>query len=217
MLNGGVITSIAMSPAVFSLFQKYAGGTTVFDTAEDLSPSRSAGAADTYMHAIFCYGWRDTKAAGEGHWLCKNRWAVNGECMLLCLNVIILAVSLVHVQQHWQRHAPLASLTSLSTQCIWKSYVESSQTTIAQPRVTEPHAQRHKGLQGSSATQQSPACYSCCCCCCRRNPSVCAAGLQDGATMVPSGLPTVLRTSCSLTTLLHCSTARLTAQSEQQP
>lgn len=69
MLNGGVITSIAMSQAVFELFIVY-NKTAVFDITEDLSPSGSAGAP--YMHALFCYGWRDTPN-GDGHWLCKNR------------------------------------------------------------------------------------------------------------------------------------------------
>ncbi|WIA24128.1 hypothetical protein OEZ85_013723 [Tetradesmus obliquus] len=75
MLNGGVITSIAMSQAVFKLFSVY-NKTAVFDTTEDLSPSRSAGAPEVapYTHALFCYGWRDTPN-GDGHWLCKNSWS----------------------------------------------------------------------------------------------------------------------------------------------
>jgi hypothetical protein len=74
MLNGGVITSIAMSPAVFARFKAYSSQSGVFDTTEDLSSSRNVGAseADVYMHALFCYGWRDT-ANGNGDWLCKNR------------------------------------------------------------------------------------------------------------------------------------------------
>jgi C1A family cysteine protease len=74
MLNGGVITSIAMSPTVFDRFKLYTSTSAVFDTTEDLSSSRSTGApeAAAYMHALFCYGWRDT-ADGDGHWLCKNR------------------------------------------------------------------------------------------------------------------------------------------------
>jgi hypothetical protein len=74
MLNGGVITSIAMSQNVFDRFKLYTSKSAVFDTTEDLSPSRSAGAPDAaaYMHALFCYGWRDT-SDGDGHWLCKNR------------------------------------------------------------------------------------------------------------------------------------------------
>jgi hypothetical protein len=76
MLNGGVITLIAMSQAVFDHFKAYSNTAAVFDTTEDLSPSRSTGALDVaaYMHALFCYGWRDT-ANGNGHWLCKDRCA----------------------------------------------------------------------------------------------------------------------------------------------
>lgn len=54
MLNGGVITSIAMSPAVFKRFSAY-NTAAVFDTTEDLSPSRNAGGpeVDPYTHALF--------------------------------------------------------------------------------------------------------------------------------------------------------------------
>ncbi|WIA15592.1 hypothetical protein OEZ85_002219 [Tetradesmus obliquus] len=75
MLNGGVITSTAMSPAVFERFKAYSSTDAVFETTEDLPPSRGVMAPDVpYMHALFCYGWRDTPN-GEGHWLCKNSWS----------------------------------------------------------------------------------------------------------------------------------------------
>lgn len=75
MLSGGVLTSIAMSQAVFDRFKAYSSTSGVFETTEDLSPSKSDAASEAvYMHALFCYGWRDA-ANGDGHWLCKNSWS----------------------------------------------------------------------------------------------------------------------------------------------
>ncbi|WIA33406.1 hypothetical protein OEZ86_006540 [Tetradesmus obliquus] len=77
MLNGGVLTSIAMSQAVFKRFEVY-NTNAVFDSTDDLSQEGSTGGpeAAAYMHALFCYGWQDT-ANGDGYWLCKNSWSSN--------------------------------------------------------------------------------------------------------------------------------------------
>jgi hypothetical protein len=72
MLNGGVITSLAMSRTTFDAFVLYrVPGDGVFSTYED---AEQVAVNDITMHAVFCYGWRDDPVkVDEGYWLCKNR------------------------------------------------------------------------------------------------------------------------------------------------
>jgi hypothetical protein len=74
MLNGGVMTSMAMSYNAFDKFAKNVTTPTgVFNIAEDL---RSTPQSDVVMHGVFCYGWWDNPRRFEdGYWICKNRWA----------------------------------------------------------------------------------------------------------------------------------------------
>jgi hypothetical protein len=79
MLAGGVLTSLTMSESAFKLFDKYNSSGVVFDTDETLE---QAADLPIYRHAVFCYGWWDNpKDAGDGYWLCKNRWAVFGQLL----------------------------------------------------------------------------------------------------------------------------------------
>lgn len=73
MLNGGVITSLALSNNAFSAFvENKTSSNGVFGVAEDL---RDTARGDLSMHAVFCYGWWDNMSdANDGYWLCKNRW-----------------------------------------------------------------------------------------------------------------------------------------------
>jgi hypothetical protein len=70
MLNGGVFTSMALSPADFLRFVDYKPAATgVFTAAQPL-----AAGAEPKMHAVFRYGWWDNpRNESDGYWLCKNR------------------------------------------------------------------------------------------------------------------------------------------------
>jgi hypothetical protein len=64
ILDGGVLTSLGISPA----FESYTATSRVIDgdIPENEVPN---------WHAVFCYGYTDNpRGIGEGHWLCKNRW-----------------------------------------------------------------------------------------------------------------------------------------------
>lgn len=76
MLNGGVITSLALSNNAFSAFvENKTSSNGVFGVAEDL---RDTARGDLSMHAVFCYGWWDNMSdANDGYWLCKNSWGSN--------------------------------------------------------------------------------------------------------------------------------------------
>jgi hypothetical protein len=71
MLNGGVITSLAMSNRAFDSFVNSMKSTNgAFNTAEDLT---SAAPQKVMMHAAFCYGWWDNPTKSDnGYWICKN-------------------------------------------------------------------------------------------------------------------------------------------------
>jgi hypothetical protein len=72
MLTGGVMTSVAMSPATFKDFvANKTAASGVFSVNEDV---RMAAQPDVVMHAVFCYGWWDNpRVLGDGYWICKNR------------------------------------------------------------------------------------------------------------------------------------------------
>jgi hypothetical protein len=72
MLNGGVITSMAMGPQAFQDFiNNRTGVNAAFSVAEAL---RTTAPGNVEMHAVFCYGWWDhPRNIEEGYWLCKNR------------------------------------------------------------------------------------------------------------------------------------------------
>jgi hypothetical protein len=72
MLTGGVMTSMAMSQTTFKSFVENRTGTNgIFAANEDV---RVIASAPSFMHAVFCYGWRDNpRVAGDGYWICKNR------------------------------------------------------------------------------------------------------------------------------------------------
>jgi hypothetical protein len=73
MLNGGFITSMAMSAGAFTNFvANKTAANAVFAVAEDL---RSTAVAVVAMHAVFCDGWWDNpRNVNDGYWICKNRW-----------------------------------------------------------------------------------------------------------------------------------------------
>jgi hypothetical protein len=93
MLNGGVITSMAMSNKAFDNFVKnVTSANAAFNTAEDL---RLTAPESVSMHAAFCYGWWDNPSkADDGYWVCKNRWmqlmhSHDSDCCLsLSINVV---------------------------------------------------------------------------------------------------------------------------------
>lgn len=75
MLNGGVLTSLAMSDGVNGAFKNFKANKTAangaFSVAEDL---RMVVPSSVVMHAVFCYGWWDNPVrADDGYWICKNR------------------------------------------------------------------------------------------------------------------------------------------------
>jgi hypothetical protein len=83
MLNGGVITSMAMSAGAFTNFvANKTAANAVFAVSEDL---RSAAPAVVAMHAVFCYGWWDNpRNINDGYWLCKNRWGGTSRGGMAC-------------------------------------------------------------------------------------------------------------------------------------
>jgi hypothetical protein len=69
MLNGGVMTSIAMPRSIYKRLEDYTKGTFNVTDAADVPD-----ADDIMMHAVFCYGWRNhPRYLDTGSWICKNR------------------------------------------------------------------------------------------------------------------------------------------------
>jgi hypothetical protein len=106
MLNGGVITSMAMSQRAFDSFSSNATKAYgAFTTAEDLR--RSAPDA-VVMHAVFCYGWWDNPTkADDGYWICKNRWVLplNNNVFLHSRVLECYAYATLHHVMHYTRYA----------------------------------------------------------------------------------------------------------------